>query len=441
MSNLLASRKLALYIRVVLVLLVFVLWKYNVTFVTLIQNDDKYDPTIQRLQALTKELEQSTIRYYVYDHDNVTLFKVRQRAKEKGKPTWKPKWGLRYADYARGEIRWLEALEKHPLRTRNASEADFFVVPIPVGAAIYYGDRVDLIRAFRLILHDSLFQQYPEKHVAAISTTEQIFGERFWGLSKNEMMLFNSSVVVRDSDWPRTRDWHKRRGIEYACNINLSYEEERYFKHWLSLGYGGEGSNPENSYRFVDMETWTNKTFWFFYHVRKKPFLCNSTIFRHTFFAEDDTIDLTLDFKHSPVTIGEDIPKEQWLQEFTNSKFCLAIRGDQPGSRSLNRAVRAGCIPLVVSDSLPTFQRMYSKTLAYDEFALFVTEEEFLKDPVGSMDRVVSLLTPTDLMHKLTGLRLMQRILAVDQPDSLFVPAFAREVTETMKEEPLTQHE
>eukprot|EP00984_Skeletonema_dohrnii_P024006 scaffold13115_cov139-Skeletonema_dohrnii-CCMP3373.AAC.4 len=67
---------------------------------------------------------------------------------------------------------------------------------------------------------------------------------------------------------------------------------------------------------------------------------------------------------------------------------------------------------------------------------LIVKEEDFLEDPVGSLDKAIS-LSKTKLEEKLEGLRLMQRIVSADQSDSLFVPAFAREIVETMKEKGL----
>ena len=89
---------------------------------------------------------------------------------------------------------------------------------------------------------------------------------------------------------------------------------------------------------------------------------------------------------------------------------------------------------LVVLDGLPFFWPLDSETLEYDKFVLLVKEEEFLKDPIGSLDAAVSALSFVDLKRKLGGLRLMQRIVVADRSDSLFVPAFAREIVESMKE-------
>ena len=73
-------------------------------------------------------------------------------------------------------------------------------------------------------------------------------------------------------------------------------------------------------------------------------------------------------------------------------------------------------------------------SLRYDDFALLVNENDFLEDPVQTLDNAIQSLSPSKLQHKIEGLRLMQRILAADQPNSLFVPALAKEIVQTMSE-------
>lgn len=376
-----------------------------------------------KAKQMTAILESSTIRYYVYDDDKLVLSDYREKAIQDAPKTWRAKWGHRYFDYSRGEIRWIEALERHPQRTRDPCEADFFVVPIPVGAVLCWGQSQVLREAFQTLFDSALYQQHPERHVAAFATTERIFGWNWWGLSDEEMKKFNSTMIVRDSDsveeWPNSG----------SCNLKLKKNNEQYFSHVFSLGYGGEGSKPSNAYKIITTESWNKKNYWYFYHSRREPSQCNS-IHRHVLFKNSTQLEM---FEHQPFSIGVDIPPDKWLERFIDSKFCLIIRGDQPGSRSLNRAIRAGCMPLIVSDVLPVFQSLYPKTLQYNDFAVMVQEEDFLVDPIGSLDRAIMLSKPK-IEEKLEGLRLMQRIESADQSDSLFVPAFAREVVETMKE-------
>ena len=108
---------------------------------------------------MTGILEYSIIRYYVYNDDSISLPNIRANAIQGAPKTWKVSWGTCYANYALGGIRWLEALEDHPLRTQNPSEAGFFVVPIPVGATLIWGQNKTCLKdAFETVFDGTLFQ-------------------------------------------------------------------------------------------------------------------------------------------------------------------------------------------------------------------------------------------------------------------------------------------
>lgn len=324
----------------------------------------------------------------------------------------------------------MEALENHPLRTRDPEEADFFVVPIPVGCTIFWGNSQEVGNAYKFLFNQTLFQEFPEKHVVAFAETERVFGWSWWGLSDDEMKKFKTAIVVRDSDRGALQEWR---------NANNCHKEgdkaHQYFGHILSLGFGEETSNPKREYIPVTMDSWNEKKFWFFYHVREEPpFICNSTIYRHAFSQNSTRPEM---LERQPVSIGFDIPPDEWLKTFLDSKFCINFRGDNPATRSFFHAIRAGCMPIIISDILPQYQALFTKSLQYDDFAVIVKEDDFLKDPLGSLNEVVS-LSSVELNRKIEGLRLMQRIMATDQKDSLFVTALAREIVETMKEKRLS---
>ena len=193
-------------------------------------------------------------------------------------------------------------------------------------------------------------------------------------------------------------------------------QKKKVFHHTVSLGYGGEGCNPRNTYKEVTLEGWTTKPFWIFYHSREAPFVSNSTIFRHallpsSFILEREreqqrdqqqkqnstttpssssvVLSLPERFQHQPVSIGYGLPPDQWIQEYLNSRFCLVIRGDQPGSTSLLRSIRMGCLPIVVSDSLPASQQLYPHVLQYEDFSVTVSEDDFLMNPIQSLDDAI----------------------------------------------------
>ena len=415
---------------------------------------------VKNIQAVTAELEGARVRYYVYDDDALSLPKIRDKAKRHQKPFTlirpggRLAWGTRFADYARGEIRWLESLENSSLRTRNPYDAAFFVVPIPMTATFFWGRTEDRINALRRVFlpknvtAPSPFHRFPGTHVIIAVSEKLTYSAQSWGLASHELIWLKNTIVIRDSDEAGFGNWllnHNR----HWCRGNQTGRQSPPLltpRHGVALGYSFEASNPEYSYSPVTLEGWTaNKTNWFFYHSRAEPSLCNSTIFRHALFerglagdmarreAIPNQTPVSKQFRHQPVSIAVgDMPPEEWKREFRDSKFCLTIRGDNPASRSLYRAIRAGCMPLIVSDSLPAYHPLFSKSLDFEDFAVMVGEDKFMADPVRSLDDAVSSLSLLELRHKVEGLRLLQRILTCDQPNSLFVPGVSKEIIQAM---------
>jgi hypothetical protein len=124
-------------------------------------------------------------------------------------------------------------------------------------------------------------------------------------------------------------------------------------------------------------------------------------------------------------SIGLDIPPSQWLNEFAQSQFCLVIRGDTPHSHSLLRAVRVGCIPVIVSDFYYIAPTLKS-SLNLEDFCIFIKEEEFQKDIAGQLSSLAT-LDKSYLRNKTKHLAWAQRVIFPDYVDSLFVPAFLKE--------------
>ena len=138
-------------------------------------------------------------------------------------------------------------------------------------------------------------------------------------------------------------------------------------------------------------------------------------------------------------SIGYDISAPAWRHDLSRAKFCLVIRGDTPGSRSLFRAIRSGCMPLVVSDALEAYAPLFRSWLRYDDFAVRVPEADFAHNPAQALEQASSRLSTRQMQQKLDGLALVQRILVLDDdhhltsPSSLFVPALVKEIMASQK--------
>jgi hypothetical protein len=167
-------------------------------------------------------------------------------------------------------------------------------------------------------------------------------------------------------------------------------------------------------------EKFQNSTYFIFYHTRTTTSDCNSTFFRHAPVTNVSMSALPLS------SIGWDLHPTRWAQHYASSKFCLVIRGDTPHSHALFNAVKAGCIPVVISDWYPFYSPPLPTTLDMQDFCIFIPEDDFLQNPERALLKLLDL--PKDVLrNKLRALEWAQRVMIVDHPRSLFAPAFVRE--------------
>jgi hypothetical protein len=100
------------------------------------------------------------------------------------------------------------------------------------------------------------------------------------------------------------------------------------------------------------------------------------------------------------------MPPDEWVREFSSSKFCLAIRGDTPHTHALLNAVKVGCIPVVISDMYPTFAPSFPSTLKMGEFCIFISEAEYILDPAKELLKLMD-LSEEEIRRKIEGLAFM----------------------------------
>lgn len=380
---------------------------------------------------IAKDLESSTFRYYVYDHPDLVQQEVRTRVKSGKGSTWKRRWGRRFMEYAYGDLLQIEALEKHPMRTYDEAEADFVVIPIPVAGIVMYGYPSDTHRALEALSQEELFKLHPQKHVI-ICSIEFMFGEKSWkegagasGWTVDNYRMLSNVTVVKDKDlflWNHAVEtglvdaggWGRKKAMPLT-------------KHLWSIGYASEAANPMYPYKPATFESFKNKTYHFFYHTRNEKFMNNSTLFRHAPHAVNASLT-------QPSSIGFDISNADWRTRFTDSKFCLVMRGDNPVSRAMYRSIRAGCIPVVISDMWEYYQPVFRSFLTLDTFAVQVPEQSFLANPSETLNNATK-IPETLLRRKIEALNIVQRLLMQDHVNSLFVPAFSQETLASQSED------
>lgn len=356
--------------------------------------------------------------------------------------TWPFRWGKRFIDYARWEVRYLEALEVHPYRTKNISDADFFLIPISLGTLLTAGTANDVRQALDALFSQEIFEDRPSKNVL-LTFIEPLFERakvqtfrKYSGLSWADYDRMKDIILVKEKD---THLWHKvlstqdaRKGFWTTGSPEETESVMPMTKFCWSFSFAGAATDTA-SFDFsnsddLSLSSFNNKPNYFFYHTTRAASLNNSTTFRHALVTSNVSRALS-----QPSSIGFDISKEEWLQLLKYSKFCLTIRGDNPNSRSLFRSISNGCIPLVVSDMLPAYAPIFRSLLRMEDYAILLKEEDFISDPIGTLNNVTS-LSHVSIKKVLAGVKLVQRMILPDHPHSFFVPAFCLETMASMKQ-------
>ena len=208
-----------------------------------------------------------------------------------------------------------------------------------------------------------------------------------------------------------------QRTLSRHSDFKSLYEEETPVTNAFSVGLGHDRPFPVHAATY---ERFTSSDLFAFYHPRKDQFSYGSTKFREILEAENFVESLPTS------SIGYDLSRKEWRDAILSSKFCLVVREDAPHSYSFSNAVRAGCIPVIISDDFQEYAGPFKTFLSTSDFSIYIKEKSFLEDPLGEL-RKLERLSPDYIKEKLSRLSVAQRILMPDHPRPLFVEAFVSE--------------
>lgn len=398
------------------------------------------------LENVLEKLQTTSFRYFVYDNPNIVRLDVRKKAIE-GQFSWPFKWGQRYKDFSTWEIRYLEVLESSPWRTYNVSQADFVLIPIPWCALVTAGGKHALRESLSALYQETIFQDSGARHVI-FTFLEQLFEKEIFILNGDYYKFLSKTLTVaKNYDTPmidRLPLHIKHKG--YWTTVPRTRKERQFHPHRaFSLSWIGAATDPPpqggstlRPCAPLSLESFLhNKSLHFFYQTVPSPSLNNSTQFRH---AINDQIERAAENNDTmmllkPSSVGWGLPANQWWQDFGRARFCLVIRGDNPASRSLWRAIRHGCIPVIISDFLPFYSPAFKSLMPMQSYAVVVDEFQYLQNPIQTLNQAISNLTLQDILSKIDGVNLMQRLIMPHHPQSLFVQAFGREALLTFTDE------
>ena len=390
-------------------------------------------------QRLEDSLLATPTSFYMYDDPRIVRPReVTYFRQHKLKHRWRAK-GL-------AELDILQALWQHPWRVQDPAQADYFVIPLPL-TALYATNASGFYEAFPAILEQSSFQKHEGHHHVLVSQLNYWFTYGLARKLQRQLRQYYPSV------WNITLA--KEQG---SRNIQRGYERGIFSswgpvveqnRHNMTRSGFATGLLPVSSTERTIPASWEKfrqASLFLFYHCREREFVSNSTGIRklliqhyNQYNNSNSTMADPIPPKLPPSSIGHDIPYEQWAREYADSQFCLVVRGDNPQSKALLRAVQVGCIPIVVSDAYPYYAPPLEAVMSMDDYAFFISEAAYWKDPIGELLKFRA-LEPSVIQDKLQGLAFAQRaLLPFDHPlnrsNHLFVPAFWHAVKDAKRHE------
>jgi hypothetical protein len=368
-------------------------------------------------------------KFYIYDDHAIAQSKLVNKLRALGEAAWDE--DAKDLDHvitdSMSEYNVLEELKAHPLRSYNPNQAELFIVPTPMTELLLLGCRWEdclwYDEAFVALSKHPIFRMHHgHKHVL-LSFNWLSFNRRFQAfipaLSRSYSLLKNVTVAHHFDPFGAERLAHAQVDSEYNA---LFPEESPPVTNAFSVGLGLGYDKVSFPMRIPEYDTFWNNQNFMFYHTSDRKFHFGTTKYRKAIF-EDATQSLST---LPPSSVGFSIEYEEWVTGILSSKFCLVTRGDTPHSHSLFFAVRAGCIPVVVSDFYPEYAPPFKSSLDMRDFCIFIEEQTFLQEPVRSLMDLEN-LSEDFLRAKLTNLTEAQRIVLPDHEQSLFVPALLHE--------------
>jgi hypothetical protein len=388
-------------------------------------SSNKYEHLVKEIGA-TKDL------IFVYTEPRmIQIYGTRLLSKTGVTPLLHKRFGME----AITENRILGFLAKSSLSTTNASEASIFLIPFRVGANMIARRPhffVELVSA----LEESEHWRQGKPHVllALNTVTFNAFHHVMknvegYGLTGEFYQRIKAAIVVQSVD---------NRYVARASRDGLAkgHDYEHFFttNHTMSQRGFSVGLLPGNDLPYIPAtyDKFLSAKNFIFYQTRVEPSAYNSTPYRKAPVEVADRIRYNS-------SIGLGLPPDEWLKEFSDSQFCLAIRGDTPHTHALLNAVKVGCIPVIVSDFYPVYAPTFASSLKMEDYCIFIAENEFMIDPAESLNDLGK-LSESEVRGKMDALAFAQKVVLMDHPETLFAQAFMREAVAAFEQNSSIQY-
>ena len=378
------------------------------------------DKTARNYKLQEQELRDRKEVFFMYDSPKLIQQKTINRLID---PVRRPPALLkRFGEEAKVENEILDFLSKSPLRTLNTSQAMVFLIPFRVGASLIARRASRFLEVLQALEQSSHWIKGKPHVLLALNTvTFDVYHHMTGhvtsrGLTEEFYRRTKSAIVVRSCD-----SFYMSRVSRQG--LAMGHDFEPYFSSNVTLSQRGFslGLLPSLSLPYIPAtyEKFQTVKNFIFYQTRVEPSAYQSTHYR---MAPLDVADQIL----YTSSIGLGLPPDKWLEEFRDSQFCLAVRGDTPHTHALMNAVKLGCIPVIISDFYPLFAPTFASSLNMEEFCIIIAEQEFIRDPAGVLNDLRN-LSEDYIRQTLQALAFAQKVILIDHPESLFAHAFIKE--------------
>ena len=407
------------------------------------------------VQSLVSTLQTIQIPFYVYEDEAITMNGFHTEMCEFGQQE---------------DTKQSQLFLSSSWRTYNPKEAKLFVILIPYHQSFFCTNQTT-----RMQLHRTMQHHRPTNFNNINWTDFDMKWKNKWqGRTHLDRLEIAVAAAKKHMDMNPTIPhlmpafgWHIS-GWNYLSSIGNRMESEKMFpmKHWKTLNnlillrFEVYGMSPNyNSFNTgklkhrlpislfnvpwettkhamivpymkhtdltfvqdpISFQHWNqNRNIQFWYHSTAKNSSHGGSLLRHlpmNYLQLFDAND----------SVGFDIPRDEWIQGWSDSKFCLIIRGDTPSSHAFTNALLSACIPIIINNHFVEVALPHgtgtgaTSWLDLNSFSFILEEKEVLKNP----SRIVEIVQESSeklVEKKLKALLEVRKLLLYEHPESLVV--------------------
>jgi hypothetical protein len=324
-------------------------------------------------------------KFFMYDDDVMEMRSMREC------PGW--------SNYSASDVTLFSIMRRHPLRVWDPTQATIFVIPIPLETSFMYdhytGNSVPskcqghvqrMRNALNSLLASPLYQKHRLRHYLHCHLWRCFVN---WGWPDEKFVSSDLvqkgnvlDIIIGRFEMFQTSpsQCQKWRHIFPFCrsrvpNNQLSFYNEIWEINRCSIVVPYLASNALR-YLKPSFESWNDRKTMLFSRTRGSAFAWGATNLRHT------PVNKGLSHKIPNLNIGFETNRQEWVNGFENSKFCLIMRGDTPSSSALYNSIKVSCIPVIISDTLELVALPFQTQIPWSQMSLRFPEDIFIAEPM-----------------------------------------------------------